>query len=242
MANIEKKFPEENIKWLSLADAVGRSRFDIGVAYNHSRVSIEHKDRLIEKQQGNYIKAAQHVKLTNLDDGEEVNIFLCHWPSRLLDENREKRREAAKIVSHSAKKLMENGEHVIVMGDFNSNPYHDEMNVTLKATRCHETVKKYHDELFYNPFWRSMIPKRTYHYTNSEEPFRSGTIKGKPNNDSMWNSFDQIIVSGSFLQNKDWHLHENQTRPIEYQELLNHFDDKNCFIDHLPVVCEIQRA
>ncbi len=49
------------------------------------------------------------------------------------------------------------------------------------------------------------------------------------------------MVSGSLLGSSDWHLNEEATGVISTETFTNLIDDKNSIIDHLPVVCEINK-
>lgn len=232
----------ENIGILDLTNDAGRSRFDMVIIYNKAKIGVEHIKGLVKTKTGNTIKAAQLVQLTNLNDNKCIYVYLCHWASRLRGDSESRRIAAADLVYNSATELMSEGHDVIVMGDFNDNPYDASLNSHLHASRCHDAVIKYPNEFFYNPFWRSVVSEKKYSQTTKEVMYRSGTHKFKEFNGTVWHSYDQIIVSGSFLTNSYWHLNEFQTHVMSLNSLLTHYDDKTNFIDHLPIVCEITRS
>ncbi|HGF5121755.1 endonuclease/exonuclease/phosphatase family protein [Vibrio parahaemolyticus] len=232
----------EGITILDLTEKVGRTRFDMAVIYNNQKIKVRHSHNLSKIMTGNTVKAAQLVEVENLDDSKVIHAYLCHWASRLNGDGEARRIAAADIVYNSASDLMEGDADVIVMGDFNDNPFDISLNKHLNANRCHDAVKKYPKEFFYNPFWRSIVSDYKYSHATTNETYRSGSHRFKQFLGTIWHSYDQIVVSGSFLGNNYWHLNENRTQVVTTAEILTHFDDSKHFIDHLPIICEITRV
>lgn len=230
-----------NLKMLDLTCNIGRTRFDIAVIYNAEKIHLNHKYNLSKTLTGNMVKAAQLVEMINLDDNKKIQLFLCHWASRLRGDGEERRQSAATIVYSSAQKLMSENKDVILMGDFNDNPYDKSILNNLNATRCHDAVRKYPNEYFYNPFWRTVVSDKKYNHLSDKDTFRSGSHKYKQFQGTVWHSYDQIIFSGSFLGSGSWHLNEDSTKVIDEISFINDFENKENLIDHLPVICEIIR-
>lgn len=226
---------------IDLTDEVGRTRFDMAVIYNKNKVSITHVKYLSKVSTGSTIKAAQVVKVKNNDDSKTIYVYLCHWASRLNGDGEKKRIESARLIYESASELMADSEDVIIMGDFNDNPYDYSLHETLRASRCHDAVIKYPTEFFYNPFWRSIVSEHKHSHIKHGHPYRSGSHKYKEFLGTIWHSYDQAIVSGSFLSNGYWSLNEYETKVMSFDSMLTDYDNKKCFIDHLPIVCEIIR-
>lgn len=231
----------DNITVLDLTQKVGRTRFDIVVIYKNSKIKVRHNRTLSKPLTGNTVKAAQLVEVENIDDSKTIYVYLCHWASRLNGDGEAKRIAAANMVYNSASEFMNEGSDVIIMGDFNDNPYDESLHHCLKASRCHDAVKKYPTEFFYNPFWRSIVSEYKYSHAGVKNTYRSGSHKFKQFLGTIWHSYDQIVVSGSFLSNGYWHLNEYRTQVMAPTEILTHFEDNKHFIDHLPIVCEITR-
>lgn len=230
-----------NVKVLDLTCSLGQTRFDIAVIYNDEKIHLTHKHNLSKIQTGNTVKAAQVVELVNLDDMKTIQLFLCHWASRLNGDSESRRKSAASIVYSSARELMSEDCDVIVMGDFNDNPYDESIQANLHASRCHDAVRKYPNEYFYNPFWRSVVSEKKYSHLVDNESFRSGTYKYKQFQGTVWHSYDQIMFSGSFLGTGPWHLNEQSTKVIDEIRFTDDFENSKNLIDHLPVICEITR-
>ncbi len=230
-----------NLKVLDLTCNVGRTRFDIAVIYNEEKLHLNHKHYLSKPLTGSTIKAAQIVEIINLNDNRKIQLFLCHWASRLRGDGEKRRQSAATMVYSLAHNFMQDNEDVIVMGDFNDNPYDESVLNNLNATRCHDAVRKYPKEYFYNPFWRTVVSDKKYNYLSDKDIFRSGTHKYKQFQGTVWHSFDQILFSGSFLGNGSWHLNEQNTKVIDEIGFINDFENNKKITDHLPVICEITR-
>lgn len=230
------------ISILDLTHTIGRTRFDIAVIYNHNKIKVNYKHSINKPITDQIIKAAQVVEVVNIDDNKLIHIYLCHWASRINASGYNKRMESAKMIYQSASELMAKGEDVIVMGDFNDNPYDQSLTDNLHASRCHDTVRKYPNEFFYNPFWRTVVSEYKYSHFAKNVQFRSGTLKFKEFSGTMWHSYDQIMVSGSFLNNGGWHLNEHETKIIASKNILGDYENSNHFIDHLPITCEITRT
>lgn len=230
-----------NIKVLDLTYSIGRTRFDTAVIYNSAKINLKYKRNLSKILTGNTIKAAQLIEVINLDDKKRIQLFLCHWPSRLNGDGEKRRKAAADVVYLSALELMSENEDVILMGDFNDNPYDESILNNLNATRCHDAVRKYPSEYFYNPFWRTVVSDKKYNHLSDKNIFRSGSYKYKQFQGTVWHSYDQIMFSGSFLGSGSWHLNEQSTKVIDEIGFMNDFDNSKNLIDHLPIMCEITK-
>ena len=119
-------------------------------------------------------------------DGEPVNVFVNHWPSRRGGEeaSAKYREAAAKVCMHKVDSIYKKNKNakIIIMGDLNDDPVSPSVAKVVGAKGEINQVKK---EGFYNPWM---------HYYNEG----IGTLAY---NDA-WNLFDQIIISEPFL-NKD---------------------------------------
>lgn len=231
-----------DISIIDLTQNVGRTRFDIAVIYNNRKITVKFKKSLSKIRTGETVKGAQLVELVNLDDQKKINVYLCHWASRLNGSGEEKRIQSARIVEDSAFELINSGVDVIVMGDFNDNPYDVSLRKYMNATRCIDAVRKYPADYLYNPFWRNLVSEQKHSHINCSMPYRSGTLKFKEFSGTFWHAYDQILLSSGFVTDKDWNLNEFMTKVVTSDELLRDFNDKQIFIDHLPVICEIVRT
>lgn len=113
---------------------------------------------------------------------DTVHLFFNHWPSRYggLMETRGRRQQAANRLYSEVVKLKSKYYNplIIITGDFNDQPDDDSMVKNLKASL--------------NPGKES---KKLYNLSYLWQKQGRGTLKHQ----SVWNVFDQIIVSGSVL-------------------------------------------
>jgi hypothetical protein len=115
--------------------------------------------------------------------GEEVHVFVNHWPSRLGGETRSEpaRMAAAKVSHRIIDSLLQANANckVIVMGDLNGDPVNNSVTKGLLANGHINTLRT--GEL-YNPWW---------------EKYKKGI--GTLAYQDAWSLFDQIILSQGWL-------------------------------------------
>ncbi|WP_394209343.1 endonuclease/exonuclease/phosphatase [Enterovibrio calviensis] len=225
---------------LPLDHPAGNTRFDAAVIFDPRRLSVSHIEDLKRTERGQMIKLGQVVQVFDKNEKDEFKLILCHWASRINTSGDAKRKLASEGLYDASRDMMCDDEHIIIMGDFNASPYDSVMIEGLKATRCHEAVRRHPTEMFYNPFWRALTSREAYNYTmKSTQHFPSGSHRYKNPFGEYWHTYDQIVFSGNFLGQSEWHLNESTTRTLFDDTLISSILDKKSIIDHLPVVCEI---
>lgn len=158
-------------------DSPDERGIDTGLIYNEQYfevVDTETLPLLVENENGDrdFTRDILYVK-GNLN-GEEIHIFVNHWPSRRdgADETKHKRIEAANTILRKINTLNEstNSLNMVIMGDFNDDPNSESIQVLMDSG------------LFINPFKKLLSP-----------------YSGSANYKGTWSLFDQIILSHSFL-------------------------------------------
>lgn len=108
-------------------------------------------------------------------NGEEVHVFVNHWPSRRdgANETDYKRIFAAEIIREFMSRIEEShvNPNYIVMGDFNDDPESASIQMLMKSGSLYNPMEKLH------------------------LPFERGSSNYK----RSWNLFDQILVSTNFF-------------------------------------------
>lgn len=241
VTEIRNRLNSDNFSIMGLTHSVGRTRYDMAVIYNTEKISVEYIGSQSRVMTANTVKGAQVVRIDSINDEKPIFVYLCHWASRLNGDGEARRIAAANLVYDNAQRYMRDNEYVVVMGDFNDNPYDKSLNECMKASRCHDAVRLYPLEYFYNPFWRTIVSEQKYTHVHSSSTFPSGTHKYKQFLGTVWHSYDQILMSGSFLNEGYWHLDETKTYIVQDRNLLNDYNETRHFIDHLPIICEITR-
>lgn len=239
------KFFEQSLpahfKILDITNKAGKTRFDCGVIYNENALEvIEVKDLDIDDL-NNTVKAGQVLKVTDKISTDEFTIVLCHWSSQIMTSGVCKRATAATHLKFYLKDLLDNDQKIIVMGDFNDEPHSNSLIENLYTTRCIDAVRKHPRQLLYNPFWRHMVSRELYCHTTSDSNYDSGSHNYQSYIKNFWQMYDQIFFSASFLGGSEWHINERETKVVKNENLINAFSSKTSFIDHYPVICEIQK-
>lgn len=127
------------------------------------------------------------MAVTGVLGGDTLTVIVNHWPSRLggEEQSRPNRVKAAQLSKQIANDLWKKNpnQHVIIMGDLNDDPSSYSVAVTLAADSNADKVKNHS---FYNPWW------------DIWDENSKGTLSYR----GKWNLFDQILVSGTLLDNK----------------------------------------
>lgn len=164
--------------------------------------------------------------------GEKLHVIVNHWPSRAAGS--EARERAGYQVYHLKEALLaqDPGCKVIIMGDMNDDPNNKSMTEGLRCKHKLKDVKDEHD--LYNPWWDTL--------------YKVG--QGSLLYDGKWNLFDQIVLSGNFME-KDrsrlvYYRHEVFVRDYLFQQegkyrgnpLRTHAGGVwlNGYSDHLPTI------
>ncbi len=164
--------------------------------------------------------------------GEKLAVIVNHWPSRGAES--EVRERAAAQVYQLKEALIRKypGIKIIIEGDLNDDPNNKSVVRELKCvTEATDVKKGIHD--LYNP-WYNMLYKKG-----------QGTLmyNGK------WNLFDQIIISGNFMNGNDYSTLSFRAHEVFMRDYLFQQDGKykgnplrttaggtwlNGYSDHLP--------
>lgn len=168
--------------------------------------------------------------------GDTLDVFICHFPSRRGGElkSESNRLLAATLLRLKVDKVMSirKRANILIMGDFNDQPSNKSIFNVLGARPINKNIKK---ENLYNLF---------YHYEKIDS---KGTYKFQ----REWNVLDQMIVSGTLLNNNDnFHIKPETSKIVDIEFLLT--EDKTNggkrpkktyhgmkheggFSDHLPI-------
>lgn len=167
-------------------DSPDRRGVDVGLLYNPRLFKVLDVTNHTLVIEGNpTFRTRDQMCVTGILGGDTLSVIVNHWPSRLGGQEQSSYlREAAGALSrHIADSLWQirPNQGVIVMGDLNDDPQDKSCAVALGA-RC--DVKDVDPHGFYNPWWKMLDDGH-------------GTLAYK----GAWNLFDQIIVSGTLLDN-----------------------------------------
>lgn len=217
----------------------GRGSFDTCVIYRRSRTRLRKTTSIIGKKGSSTLRIAQQFDV--MVGESSFHIFLSHWPSRMwCQENHADRHFLGMRLRSEVEEILNDettNPHVILLGDYNDEPFSESLSGQLMATRDRNLVLQ-RKHLLYNPFWRKLSPSSMDNSGNTacgSYFYRSGKI-------TQWHTFDQIIFSHAFIAAKEWRLNELACSIFDEPELLKAVTDRNRRFDHLPVMSEIEKV
>ncbi len=215
----------------------GDAQFGMGIIYNRERLRIGGSTYGLKPIGQHTRKVCQYFQV-GFSDILNLHIFLVHWPSRLRADSVEREKIAVFLRSEIDKVNESGSEKVIVLGDFNDEPYNASLSDTLFATRDLAMAQQ-NSRLLYNPFWRSLTTGEKY-VKNSPATDLTGSYFYRQDKVHRWRVFDQAMFSSSLLGKSNWHLDETRTGIVSRSQLLNIGPNGNDYIDHLPVVAALE--
>ena len=172
--------------------------------------------------------------------GDTVDIFVNHWSSRRGGEDASdaKRATAAQVDKDAITTIMKNrpGAKIILMGDLNDNPTDNSITGILGAKAEPTDVT---ETGLYDP-WTGI-----YKGAAGTESFRGS-----------WNLFDQIIISGGFLANRNNKLRYDRAEIYRPDFIVDHYKGHdgephrsfvgtrwiNGYSDHFPVILYLSNS
>ena len=166
-------------------DSPDRRGVDVACLYNPRMVRfLDVTNTTLHIPDNEKFRTRDQMCVTGLLGGDTLSVIVNHWPSRLGGQEQSSylREAAAALSKHIADSLwtLRPNQGVIVMGDLNDDPQDKSCAKVLGAQKKPDGVNPHG---FYNPFW-SMLDKGI------------GTLAYR----GSWNLFDQIIVSGTLLE------------------------------------------
>ena len=172
--------------------------------------------------------------------GDTIDLLVNHWPSRRggEDASDDKRAAAAGVDKEAIATIQKirPAAKIILMGDLNDNPTDNSIAAILGAKAEPGEVA---ETGLYNPW------TRIYKSGAGTEAYRGS-----------WNLFDQVIISGSLLTNKNHKLHYEKAAIYRPGFITDHYKGHdgephrsfagthwiNGFSDHFPVILYLSNS
>ncbi len=222
----------------------GRLQFDIGIIFNKRRLNVMSSQEIIDSHGGHSLKVAHRIDFNTLETNGLLHLFVLHWPSRIWCRENGAMRDVLGIRLHDyvndLKRTYINKPQIIIIGDFNDEPFDQPLAGHLLASRDRTLVSK-GDVLFYNPFWRHLGETSPYLPGVASQSIGGTYYYHKSNEETRWRTFDQIIFSSSFLGGNQWHLNEAYTTIFQHHSFNELVLNPKEIFDHLPIVSVIQK-
>lgn len=217
-------------------------KFDLAIFFNNQKLELVGKSRLFDRKNGEALKAGARFSFKEKATNETIHIVLSHWPMHKECAHDMKKTELACCINSEIRRLKECDQNeqipfVILMGDYNDEPFSTSLSYHLGSTRDRGFLEK-NPEIIYNPFWRHLGEHKPHNYCKNESIY-CGTHFYKKGRCSRWFTFDQIMFSSAFINaDRNLILAENRTSIIHTDEIIGKITGKGVF-DHLPVTSTV---
>lgn len=221
-----------------VSDSPDERGIDVALLYQrHQFKLLESREYEIEfgRQNNHPTRNILHA-VGNLINGDTLDVFVCHFPSRSDGERETEplRIAAATLLREKTDSLFlkRKDAHILIMGDFNDHPDNKSLSGTLQAKPITAQPDK---KRLYNLFYHRI----------KERDFGSYKYQGR------WEVFDQFIVSGDLLMKSNTiRIKENEAHlfkaPFLLEEDKRYYGEKpfrtslgpryhGGFSDHLPI-------
>lgn len=217
---------------------VGRSSFDVCYAYNSIKLLPLGVKDIVSKKGGATLKIAKRIDLFAAGSQSLLYVFISHWPSRLwCVQNHADRHYLGVRLRDSINDVIELSEKppfIILLGDYNDEPFNDSLSEHVMATRDMDLVIR-RAHLFYNPFWRYLGKVNLGDNMCGSYYYKSGAM-------TRWHTFDQIIFSHAFLKSDEWELVSMKNHIVDVPEYTQMVKASASKFDHLPVYGAIEKV
>jgi len=215
---------EQEMSHEMLTAKVGGVYYDFAILYESTKIKyISHEP--IDKKNDFELQIRLGVKLTLEISGDLIYFFISHWNSDMFTGGI-KRESCAKLLRTEINLAFHNNQNLIVLiGDYNCQPFDEEMINLLASSKDYDIVKK-RRRILYNPFWKHLDKRHEGHSF-------SGTYINKSDQMDKWKTFDQMLFSSYFLSETAWSLDNYYT---EFHRDFNGigFEFTDTF-DHVPI-------
>jgi Endonuclease/Exonuclease/phosphatase family len=213
----------------------GHIAFDTCFIYHPDKIAIDNRCDIDTGKSGKKLKIAQKLILQVAITQQPFYLFVSHWASRLWCQENDADRHllGMRLRDDVDNILSNNSELIILLGDYNDEPFDDSLARQLGATRDKALVKR-KPNLLYNPFWQHLT------YPDADLNY-AGTYYHKNGKETKWRTFDQIIVSSAFI-NTELQLNEAETGIVHILNYLKQVKDDKTIFDHLPIKTTIEKV
>lgn len=222
----------------------GRIKHDMCVLVKDRKLAFVDSESITEQTVLGKIRAGQEIQVVHKVSGDNIFLYISHWPSRAHDTNEgmPKRYELGRALRGAIDRCIEEkaGEYFILIGDYNDDPFNESLTHALGATRDRELALS-NKLFFYNPFWNFMGATIDFPLIDHELS-TFGTYYYKQGALTRWHTFDQIIFSSSFLSGEKWNLLEDKVKVVNDDNIKTLITNANTNFDHLPVIAVVKRG
>lgn len=225
VGEIRKAVTVKRTQAIAITHAEGKSRWDLAVFYRSERLRCRRGGPVLCRN-GDVARAAHSIRVHHLASEAELVLYVLHWRSRVSPGNpRDHRNRAAKALRADIDRRLEQGLPVVVLGDFNDEPFDAPVSEHLRASRDPTHVAA-HPSRLYNPTWwlASPRPDDPWAAFGSTSPYRTGTTSSRY-------LLDQALTSAHFLDAET----RRAPRVRVYPDATSLLGAPGATMDHLPL-------
>jgi hypothetical protein len=243
-AALRSKFELAEFTVFDAALSAGRANFDLCVVYRSSKLALVSEQQLVVLRDKRKLKLGHRFDFAVAGYDKTLHVIVSHWPSRLWAEQDHPDRALLAIRLRDVIDeifSVDSDANIVLAGDYNDEPFDLSLSDHLRATRDKRFAQA-RGSLLYNPFWRHLTTA-TGGESGLNRPIRvhAGSYFHRGGDLTRWRTFDQIIVSSSFLGAGDWDIDDERTKVVDvptYTEVVVRSDNR---FDHLPVMTVFRR-
>jgi len=201
----------------------------LAVVYDSSKLILRSDILIIDRFAGVGFVTGWHLSFESVLGGDALNVVVVHWPSHIIEEAARKR----SWIAASLHRAFSSYRDVVILGDFNDEPFCESLRDGLAAYRDRDLVRR-REEAFYNPFWR-LLGEQQHLEDEATNKLPAGTHFYRSGTATRWYTYDQIIVSSGLVMPDHWRLTEGATRVVLPSAILAEDGTMRSPFDHLPV-------
>jgi hypothetical protein len=230
--------------FLDMTSKAGRGVFDTAIIYRSDIMDVVDSTDIFTVDNNETTRIGQHFKLSLSGCSAPLHLIASHWPSRqTLEQRSHKRNELGLRLREKVVAIIDDEAEasIVLLGDYNDEPFDSSMADSLRATRDRNFMLQTDKVLMYNPFWRHMS---SYSPVDSAlHASDKGTYFHKPGTITRWHTFDHMMFSPSLLKGLgEWILDEHLTRVVDMPDYAKLVESRVSIFDHLPIMCRLARS
>jgi len=220
----------------------GRGYFDVCVLHKANALEVSDPTDILLEIDARTSRIAQRFDVVVASASQPLHVFASHWPSPAtigkFDPDRWRLGDRLRSPVDDILKADANA-NVILVGDYNDEPFDYSVSLYLRASRDAEFVVD-RPTLLYNPFWRHLS---SFDHGAPEPLTDRGTYLHQGGTVTRWRTFDHMMFSSSFLRSSGgWTLDEHRTRVLDFPGFTELVVNRTHVFDHLPILGRIYRS
>ena len=221
---------------LDSSDRTQRLMHDTALIYDQSVLTCVDRRSFVERFGKHQMKLGQLTVFETKQGAVPISVVTSHWPSRRsAPEHAGRKAEFGTLLRKSLEQFRDPklNPYIVLMGDYNDDPFSPSLAEHLLATRDRELARR-NPQFFYNPFWRWLGESQSSAIVGADHSV-CGTHFYPNGDQTEWFTYDQIIFSSAFLADGTIILDEESTAILTSTELKGRLHSRAHTCDHLPV-------